>query len=403
VTDLNTLRLQAFAVTSDGVVITDTSGVVIWANAAMEQLTGYPPEELIGEKPGVLKSGQDPEVYANLWETVSAGQVWSGQIVNKRKDDTLYYELMTINPMRDSSGEIAHYVAVKRDVSSLVRAEIARDRLLTVSGRLRETARDSIETCLTTLADAADLVDPKLGLHGRRVGELACRIAVHLNLNVDHIREIRLAGLTHDLGKLATGGQSAAAEPRHLHAMGAAALLESIPGIEPIQEGVRHHHERYDGTGFPDGLKGLSIPLPARVIAVASGYDNARYGLRRSQEDALALMDRRRDSLYDPRLVDLLHLVVAEDDGAFAHEGTLVAISRLSPGMTLAGDLCSSKGALLYPNGTEVTYASARKLTGLEKSGGIQPFVRVQRPRAPGPHKAGAWPTRTSAPPSRGG
>ncbi|NNE68945.1 MAG: PAS domain S-box protein [Rhodothermales bacterium] len=373
---LDALKLKALEVTSDAVVITDRDGTVIWANAAIEALTGYAPEELIGETPRKLKSGaQSPEVYTELWETVLSGEVWTGRLINKRKDGALYYEDMTINPMVDEDGEITHFAAIKRDVSCLVRAERARDKLLTMSHKIRESVRDSFEVAFNALADMVDLVDPDLGQHGRRVGELACRMAVYLNLNVDEVREIRLTGMIHDLGKMASHHGSR--EGRHVHALRTAGILEAVSAPAKIREAICHQEERYDGSGQPDGLKGLTIPLGSRIVAIASAYDQSRHVLKRPLSHALSSLESRRGTYYDPRLLDILRQVAEDDDGAQAHEGMLVSTMSLAPGMTLASNLSSGKGALLYPSGTVLSTSASQKLDRLSKSKGLQPFVRV--------------------------
>lgn len=100
------------------VVITDKEGKITYTNPAFERITGYTCEEAIGQNPSILKSGkQDDELYADLWSTVSAGNVWKGHFVNKKKDGTLYDEEVTISPVKNDAGETINYVAVKRDVT----------------------------------------------------------------------------------------------------------------------------------------------------------------------------------------------------------------------------------------------------------------------------------------------
>lgn len=376
-TELDALKLQALEVSYAGIVITNREGVLVWANSAFERLTGYSPDDMTGQTLRKLKSGhQSPDVYAELWETVLAGRVWTGQLVNKRKDGSLYYEDATITPLKDEDGQVTHFVATKHDVSSLVRAQLARDKLLTVNLKLRAALRDSYHVALTSLADMVDLIDPALGQHGRRVGELACRIAVHLNLNVDQIREIRLAGLIHDLGKLAK--DYSGAEEKHVHAQRAGAFLESAEGPQSIREALLHQSERYDGMGKPRGLKGLSIPLGARIVAIASAYDQSRYVQRRSLEHTLNSLETKRGTHFDPRLLDILGKVVQDDDGADSYEDRLVSTRLLAPGMILGADLYSSNDALLYPSETVIDELAIRKLNRLSRSEGLQPFVRVR-------------------------
>ena len=112
------LQGRALEAAANAIVITDSKGVIKWANPAFTTYTGYSAAEVIGQTPSVLKSGKhDDKFYRNLWETVIAGKVWHGEMTNRRKDGTLYYEDMTITPMRDINGRIAHFIAVKQDIT----------------------------------------------------------------------------------------------------------------------------------------------------------------------------------------------------------------------------------------------------------------------------------------------
>ncbi|MFQ5790095.1 MAG: response regulator [Acidobacteriota bacterium] len=114
------IRLQSAALeaAASAIVITDDEGRIIWTNPAFWRLTGYGPEEAIGQTPRLLKSGQhDPAFYKNLWETILSGDVWRGEIVNRRKDGGLYTEEQTITPLRETQGKISHFIAIKQDVT----------------------------------------------------------------------------------------------------------------------------------------------------------------------------------------------------------------------------------------------------------------------------------------------
>ena len=147
------LRLQAAALecAANAIVVTDHLGRVEWANPAFSALTGYRPEEFAGQTLSLLKSGaQDDAFYRRLWETITAGRVWHGTLVNRRADGTLYDEEMTVSPVADASGRVRHFVAVKQDVTEARRAaEMLRETqellsqasdaivLETVDGRVR--------------------------------------------------------------------------------------------------------------------------------------------------------------------------------------------------------------------------------------------------------------------------
>lgn len=116
--DLSHLLLVAVQAAADGIVITDRDGTIVWANTAAQNLTGYTSEELIGNNPRVLKSNQmDDALYKKLWETILRGEVWHGELINKRKDHSLYQEEMTITPVKSQSGEITHFIAIKHDIT----------------------------------------------------------------------------------------------------------------------------------------------------------------------------------------------------------------------------------------------------------------------------------------------
>jgi PAS domain S-box-containing protein len=120
------LRLQSLALeaAANAIVITDRKGAAIWANPAFSKLTGYAREEMIGQNPRLLKSGQHgQEFYRHLWQTVLAGKVWQSEMVNRHKDGHLYTEEATITPVLDERGTCTHFIAIKQDISERKRAE----------------------------------------------------------------------------------------------------------------------------------------------------------------------------------------------------------------------------------------------------------------------------------------
>jgi PAS domain S-box-containing protein len=122
------LRLQFTVLQSaaNGLVITGRDGTIQWVNAAFTKLTGYTAAEAVGQNPRVLKSGQqDAAFFQEMWQTIAAGRVWHGELVNRRKDGRLYPEEMTITPVTGADGKITHFVAVKQDIAERRRAEEA--------------------------------------------------------------------------------------------------------------------------------------------------------------------------------------------------------------------------------------------------------------------------------------
>ena len=110
---------KAWELSPSALVVTDPSGNIEYVNPAFERVTGYAAGEILGKNPRILKSGsQGPEVYADLWRTISAGGTWTGRIQNRRKDGSLYWESATIAPLCDGEGKILHYIAVKENVTA---------------------------------------------------------------------------------------------------------------------------------------------------------------------------------------------------------------------------------------------------------------------------------------------
>ena len=110
--------------TANAVVITDMAGTVIWVNSAFEHLTGFARLEIVGGSTRLLKSGLNSNaLYEEMWRTILQGKVWRGELVNRRKDGSIYDEEMTITPVYDRGGEISHFIAVKLDITERKKAD----------------------------------------------------------------------------------------------------------------------------------------------------------------------------------------------------------------------------------------------------------------------------------------
>ncbi|WFB35035.1 PAS domain S-box protein [Kiritimatiellota bacterium B12222] len=159
---LNRLRNHALAVTANAMVITDAKGLIVWVNQAFTKYTGYTLEEAEGETPGyLLNSGRQPDsFFQEMWETISLGRIWQGELINRRKDGTLYPEEMTITPMKNENGIISHYIAVKQDISekkNLQELFLRAQRLESV-GTLASGVAHDLNNVLAPIVMSADLL-----------------------------------------------------------------------------------------------------------------------------------------------------------------------------------------------------------------------------------------------------
>ena len=144
----NELRLKsqsaALKSAANGVVITNTIGEIVWINPAFSKLTGYTWKEVVGKTPGILNSGKhDKSFFTNMWRTISDGNVWHGEIINKKKNGDLFYEEMTITPILNNDDEIVQFVAIKSDISE---RKFHEEKLTTSENRFR--------SIMTSAADA---------------------------------------------------------------------------------------------------------------------------------------------------------------------------------------------------------------------------------------------------------
>ncbi|HET7219984.1 MAG TPA: HD domain-containing phosphohydrolase, partial [Vicinamibacterales bacterium] len=191
-------------------------------------------------------------------------------------------------------------------------------------GRVQDANRHLLElntlyvSTIETLAMAIDAKDQVTHGHIRRVQQYAVGLAKHLDVTDQSlIQAIEAAALLHDMGKLAVPEYilnkpgpltSAEFERMKLHASIGADILSSINFPYPVVPIVRHHHENWDGSGYPEGLRGAQIPLGARILSVVDCYDaltsDRPYRPRLSDEDATRILFERRGTMYDPLIVD---------------------------------------------------------------------------------------------------
>ena len=137
------------------VIITDLSGVIEYVNPAFTKTTGYTEEEVIGQSTRILKSGKHSQLfYAALWDTLKRGEVWQGEMVNRKKNGDLYREFATMSPVKDENGRVTHYLSIKEDITQQKQSEESIRKL----SRAVEQSGSSI--VITTLDGTIEYVNP---------------------------------------------------------------------------------------------------------------------------------------------------------------------------------------------------------------------------------------------------
>lgn len=182
-----------------------------------------------------------------------------------------------------------------------------------------EQIQEMTTQTITAIANALDAKDAYTEGHAERVSAYSAHIAEKLGMSEEEVRNIRFVALFHDIGKIGVP-DSVLNKPGRLsddeygqmkqHTVVGGEIIKDLDMIPGVFVGARYHHERYDGTGYPDGLKGEKIPYIARIIAVADAYDamttNRIYRNRLTNEQALSELENGRGTQFDPDAVGAL-------------------------------------------------------------------------------------------------
>jgi HD-GYP domain-containing protein (c-di-GMP phosphodiesterase class II) len=174
----------------------------------------------------------------------------------------------------------------------------------------RSASRDMVRA----LSAAADAREPANAYHSRNVAALSRLVAVSMGFEPEHVRRVEIAGLLHDVGVIALPDR-AVRQARNLtetavgreHCVIGAQLVAPL-GLDGVTDWVLHHHESWDGEGYPDGLKGDRIPVEARIVALADSFDGMtagkRHGVAMSKWAALQEIDLNIGVRFDPSIAE---------------------------------------------------------------------------------------------------
>ena len=228
---------------------------------------------------------------------------------------------------------------------------------------------------IRVFANLLELRGGTLAGHGRRVAEQARELARRLGLAEEAVTEVFVAALLHDLGLVGAGDRllntplprlTAEEQQRYReHPMAGEQALLGLEDLQPVLPTIRHHHERWDGQGFPDRLVGEATPLGARILAVCDTFDELQNGHlvqpALTREEARAMVQRGRGTQFDPAVLDAF-MAMTEPRAASAPLSRSLPVSQLEGGMVLARDLISAGGMLMLTAGHVLTPALIRRI-----------------------------------------
>lgn len=180
------------------------------------------------------------------------------------------------------------------------------------------------------IARAIEARDPYTEGHSKRVAKYCARVAMKMNVESEDIQDIQIAGLLHDVGKIGIA-DSILMKPSRLsiaeyeaikeHPLISLKIIEPIPELKKVKDYIKYHHEEWDGTGYPEGLKAENIPLGARILAVADAFDTMwigrQYHAAWDLEKVIKEFEKNKGTQFDPKVVDAFVDLIREDRPAF--------------------------------------------------------------------------------------
>ena len=248
-------------------------------------------------------------------------------------------------------------------------------------GELKKSFLTSVQVFAGLIELRSGPAGSRLAGHGRRVADMARNLAQRLGMGDVEVQNIMLAGLLHDVGKmglpddlLGKAFNTLSQDQRALvmkHPVIGQNILIAIDKFKDAAILVRHHHESFDGNGYPDRLAGMSIPQGSRILAVVNDYDSLQIGTLVQRplrpEEALAFIADNRGKRYDPATVDAFLKLISETRKSGPSELPLRTM-HLKPGMVVSRDLPHRDGYLLLAKGSVLTGDIIGQLVKLEQS-----------------------------------
>lgn len=227
--------------------------------------------------------------------------------------------------------------------------------------------KENFHASLCVFSNLIELRQGNMGGHGKRVADLARKIAARMGLREQEINDITVAGLLHDIGKIGWTdtmfhkpfNEEFSIEERQLamkHPSVASKLLMELENMRNSAVFIHHHHEHFNGRGYPDSLAGLDIPIGARILSVADDYDELQLGSitqkRRSPEQAAMMIRDGAKARYDPSVVGVFLKIMGMTvvDAAAGPERKVEA-AQLKLKNQLARDIIGQDGAMLLSKG----------------------------------------------------
>jgi len=325
---------RAIGASSCGITITDMrdpSQPLIFVNAAFECITGYSCEEVIGKNCRFLQ-GPDRQQPAltELRAALKQGTGCSVTLQNYRKDGTPFWNELVLSPVFEANGTLTHFIGVQTDITRRKQAEeelLYANRILEQKVQERTRALEhAYDATLEGWVKALDIRDHETQGHTQRVTQMTLRLAHAMGMNEEEKLHIRRGALLHDIGKIGIPDH-VLLKPGKLndeewdimkrHAVYAYEWLFPIEYLNPALAIPYCHHEKWDGTGYPCGLKEEEIPLAARLFALVDVWDalssDRPYRKAWAQDRVLDHLRSLGGTHFDPQILKVFLNILAGD------------------------------------------------------------------------------------------
>lgn len=290
----------------------DRRWVVQYASPSHEAALGYAPEDILGRSVAdFLHPEETPDILADLTELFAERHPAGRRLRIRHADGRWIWMEAIARTLLDERDEIIGLIVSARDITATIEAETA---LQTANQELAQAYQSTLEGWMRAL----DLRDKSTEGHSQRVSELTVRLAQAMNVPEDQLIHIRRGALLHDIGKMGVP-DAILMKPGPLdeqemnimrrHVDYARDILWHIPYLRPALDIPYCHHERWDGTGYPRGLRGEEIPLAARIFAVVDVWDallsHRPYRPAWPAHQVLDLIRAGAGSAFDPRVAQV--------------------------------------------------------------------------------------------------
>jgi PAS domain S-box-containing protein len=349
---------QAVEHSPAAVVITDAAGVIEYVNPRFSEVTGYAFGEAVGRKPSLLKSGQTlAETYRELWQTILSGDVWRGELFNRRKNGELFWENTQISPVRDEAGAISHFVAVKEDITARKHAEQALAMLnieleQRVAARTRQLEAANRELQAFSYSVSHDLRTPLRAIHGfahaiEEEGGDGLNGELRDYLSRIQAAAARMGELIDDLLELGRIGQAEVmAQSVNLSRL-AREILDGLAAAEPGRPLDIEVEEGVCVNGDPRLLRILLDNLLGNAWKYSAGRNPARIVFGHARRDGrVMLMVSDNGAGFDMAYADKLFRPFQRLHAANRYPGTGIGLATVKRIIELHGGRIEAEGAL---------------------------------------------------------